>query len=566
MSPTTQRFLLLITVTTIFLAGCGTSQVETEQGPTRIAETNTPVSPQASPSPTTAIETTVPTPTTELAIQTPTTIPYTTPDWFENAVIYEIFVRSFRDSDGDGVGDLLGVTESLDYIESIGANTLWLMPIYPSPSQHGYDVMDFFDINPDYGDIEDLQTLVEEAHARDLRVILDFVPSHLSNQNPLFADAYSNPESELSDWFVWTNDNHTLYASFAGNEQMPRFNHFNPEVVDYLTETALYWLDLDGDGDYRDGVDGFRVDNATFPPQEFLMELRQGVKSANPDALLLGETWVHNPSDLSRYYVDQFDALFDFPLYEVLQGNRDFNGDGILAGEGFPILLTTLFNEEAEKFPREAIAVRFLSNHDTNRNATELKNDPARLKLAAALLAGLPGPIMFYYGEEIGMSGQKGGPPDYDNYRREPMDWYADEEGEGQATWFRPDDRWNEPLDGISVEEQDLNRDSLLNYYRNLIDLRKSHKALHEGDFKVVELETSGIGPWGFVRSSGDESILALFNFGSDEQELVLDEFPFKVDELIDLITGNRFPSPTPGIAYKLHLPPASALLLSAVN
>jgi len=211
-------------------------------------------------------------------------------------------------------------------------------------------------------------------------------------------------------------------------------------------------------------VDGFRVDTATFPQQEFLMELRQDVKSANPDALLFGETWVHNPSDMRKYYVDQFDAFFDLPLYEVLQGNRDFNGDGILAGEGFPVLLTTLFNEEAEKLPREAI---------------------------------------------------------------------------------------NGPLDGISVEEQDLNRDSLLNYYRNLIDLRKSHKALHEGDFEVAELETSRIGSWGFVSSSGDESILALYNFGSDEQEVVLDEFPFNIDELIDLITENGFPSPTPGIEYK---------------
>ena len=206
-----------------------------------------------------------------------------------------------------------------------------------------------------------------------------------------------------------------MYASFAGNEGMPRFNHFNPEVVDYLIESALYWLDLDGDGDFSDGIDGFRVDNATFPPQEFLNSLRQGIKSANPEALLLGETWVHNPSDLSRFYIDQFDALFDFPMYEILQGNRDSNADGMLAGKGFPVLLTSLLNDEVEKFPPEAYAVRFMSNHDTNRNATELKGDPDRQRMAAALLTGLPGPIMVYYGEEIGMLGQKGGAPAYDN-------------------------------------------------------------------------------------------------------------------------------------------------------
>jgi glycosidase len=437
------------------------------------------------------------------------------------------------------------------------------MPVYPSPSQHGYDVVDFFDINPDYGDLADLQTLVDEAHARDMRVILDFVPSHLSNQNPIFADAYSNPSSAYSDWFVWTNENHTLYASFAGNEQMPRFNHFNPEVVDYLTEAGLYWIDLDGDGDYSDGIDGFRVDNATFPPQEFLVSIRQAVKSANPEVVLLGETWVHNPQDLSIYYQDQFDALFDFPLYETLQGNRDFNGDGLLAGEGFPVLLTSLLRDEAEKFPPEAFAVRFSSNHDTNRNATELKGDPDRLRLTAALLAGLPGPVMIYYGEEIGMLGQKGGAPAYDNYRREPMDWYADQGGEGQTTWFRPDDRWNVPEDGISVEEQEGDPDSLLSYYQEVLRLRMAHPALVEGDFEILELETSGIGPLGFVRRAGDEAILVIINFSSEDQEVVIGEFPIQAEQLIDLITGQPYPAPTLGGNYSLALAPASALYLS---
>jgi glycosidase len=118
-------------------------------------------------------------------------------------------------------------------------------------------------------------------------------------------------------------------------------------------------------------------------------------------------------------------------------------------------------DQEAQKLPPQAILVRFLSNHDTNRIATELKGDPDRLRLAAALQAGLPGPVMIYYGEEIGMLGQKGGAPAYDNYRREPMDWYADQEGEMQATWFRPEDRWNLPDDGTSVEEQDADPGSL---------------------------------------------------------------------------------------------------------
>jgi glycosidase len=549
-------FVLLIFV----LAACNSGQVESGTA----IETVTPAGIVTITAYTTLLIPTETPVSSSTPTQLPELIPYTTPDWFQDGVLYEIFVRSFRDSDGDGVGDLQGVTEHLDYVESLGATTIWLMPVFPSPSQHGYDITDYFDVNPDYGTQADLQELVEAAHERDIRVILDFVPSHLSDQHPIFQDAYGNPESEYSDWFVWTNDTHTQYASFAGNREMPRFNHYNEEVVDYLIQVALYWLDLDGDGDYTDGVDGFRVDNATFPPQEFFINLRQGVKLVNPRALLLGETWVNNPVDLSRFYEDQFDALFDFPLYQQMQSNRDFNGDGLLAGEGFPALLTTLFNEQEDHFPPEAIAVRFLSNHDTNRIFSEVGGDPDRQRLAAALLAGLPGPVMVYYGEEIGMPGQKGGPPYWDNYRREPMDWYASEEGEGQTTWFHPDDRHNQLDDGISVEEQTIDPYSVLNAYRGALELRNGHAALREGDFTILDLTVSGVGPWGIVRTTPDAAVVALYNFALEKQEVTIETFPFSTSSLVDLLSGEQFPGSQVGEPYQIIMPPASALLLSS--
>lgn len=495
-----------------------------------------------------------------------TLIPYSPPDWFDDDILYEIYVRSFADSDGDGTGDFKGIIERLDYIQSLGVDTIWLMPIYPSPSDHGYDVSDYFAVNPEFGTLEDLQELVRAVHDRGMRIILDFVPSHLSNQNPLFEDAYNNPESRYSDWFVWTNDEHTTYAGFAGNEDMPRFNHYNPEVVDYLAEAARYWLDLDGDGDLTDGVDGFRVDNITFPPQEFLVALRQEVKSANPEALLLGEAWVHNPSDLSRFFPDQFDALFDFPLYELMQGNQDSNGDGLLAGKSFPILITSLMEEESKRFPDGAMALRFFSNHDTNRIATELGGDPARQRLAAALLAGLPGPVMVYYGEEIGMPGQKGGAPYYDNYRREPMDWYAAEEGLGQTSWFILEDGWNQPLDGISVEEQDADEESLLNYYRNALAIRKQTPALSEGDFEILPLESSGPGEWAFVRRQEADAVVAMYNFSDQPLEVTIAEFPFSADGLIDLLTGAEYPPIELSQPFTINLPATSAVWLAPAS
>jgi len=494
---------------------------------------------------------------------TPTFTPFQTPDWFDHAVLYSIFVRSYADSDGDGIGDLNGIENRLDYIESLGVDVIWLLPIYPSPSYHGYDVTDFFSVNPDYGTLEDLQALVDAVHARGMHLILDFVPSHLSNQNPLFLEAYRNPGADNEDWFVFTNDTNTRYAGFADNAEMPRFNHFNPEVVQYLVDAALFWLDLDGDGDMLNGVDGFRVDNATFPPTEFFVSFRQQIKAANPDALLLGETWVTDPRSMSIYYQDQFDALFDFPLYSIAQGNQNINKDGLLYGKISPILLTSLLQEEIERYPPEAQAVRFFSNHDTNRIATELNGELAREKLAASVLTCLPGPIMLYYGEEIGMFGQKGSAPWWDAYRREPMDWYAAELGTDHATWFMEADRWNHPNDGISVEEEDTDPNSLLNHWRSLLSHRAENPAFSQGELTFLDFSTTGPGAWAISRTQDENSVLCVFNFGTEEIEITLNAPPFSASQLLDLISGEQYPEIQADAPYTLSLPAAGAVILS---
>ncbi len=524
--------------------------------PGRPAAAPTPL-PSASPSPAPSA-----TPTRQpAATVTPTPIPFPAPQWFEQAVIYEIYVRSFADANGDGVGDLRGVTERLDYIQSLGADVIWLMPVYPSPSVHGYDVSDYLSVNPQYGTREDLIALVEAAHQRGMRVLLDFVPSHLSNQHPLFQEAYKNPASSHADWFVWTNDAHSAYAGFANNETMPRFNHYNPEVVAYLSEAARFWLDLDGDGDTTDGVDGFRVDNATFPPREFLVALRQAVKQANPQALMLGETWVHTPADMATFFPNQFDALFDFPFYALLQGDQNSNQDGLLAGKSHPALLTTLIADEQRSYPAGAYAVRFLNNHDTNRTASEV-GAAQRQKLAAQFLAALPGPVMLYYGEEIGMIGQKGGPPHWDSYRREPMDWYANQSGDGQAFWFRPEDRLNQPGDGVSLEEQSADPTSTLNSYLQAFTLRRT---LPAGEIVPLALQVSGAGVWGFLRSNGAESVVFVFNFSAEERQITVEAFPFDAPNLRDLLSGAAFPPVSSGETLTVAIPAASALWLASI-
>jgi glycosidase len=488
-------------------------------------------------------------------VPTATPLPADTPAWFYDALLYEVFVRSFYDSDGDGVGDLAGVTAQLDYLASLGANAIWLMPIHPSPSYHGYDVTDYFDINPDYGTLDDFRTLVQEAHARDIRVIIDFVINHTSNQAPFFVDAVADPDSEYADWFNWNNEGHTRWEGFAGLDFMPTLNHDSKGVQEFVKEVARFWLDLDGDGDYGDGVDGFRCDVAVGPPHRTWKMLRQEVKALNPEALLLGEAWLRNPVDMRNYFNQEFDALFDFPLYHTLAGDHDANGDGLLNGQvraGLvhgPIL--SLYHYYAH-----AQMVRFINNHDTNRAMTDLQGDADKARAAATLLLTLPSTPMIYYGEEIGMRGQKGSGPIYDELRREPMDWHAAEEGAGMTNWFKPSNRNNAPQDGVSVEEQTDDPGSLLNHYRQLIALRHDYAALRAGGYQKAALTGNPDTQAAFWRWDEDALILVVLNLSdtSATTEVDLTQRPLHfAGAVTDLLTGQLLPAPE-GDTYTIQL------------
>lgn len=492
------------------------------------------------------------------------TLTYQTPDWFKHAVLYEVYVRSFYDSDGNGIGDLQGVRQKLDYIEQLHVNVIWLMPINPSPSVHGYDVTDYFGVNPDYGTLQDLQALVADAHQRNIKVVLDLVPSHASEKHPYFVDAYANLESSYKDWFMWTNEQHTRYASFADLGTMPRFNHKNQAVVDYFGEITRFWLDLDSDGDYSDGIDGFRVDNVTFPPHEFHQALRQIVKSANPNALWLGEAWTTKTGDLGSYFLNQYDALFDFPLYGVVSGSHDINGDGSLQGKSLLSPIGYTLREAAEIYPPQAIPVRFLDNHDTNRTASELSGNVALEKLSAAFLTALPGSVLLYYGDEIGMLGEKGKAPYYDAYRRAPLEWFA-AGGTGQTTWFDQPDDGNQPSDGISVAEQTDAPDSLLNTYREFLQLRATEPALQTLDFVTPKVKSASSQVWVMARGNAESGqLLWVFNFGDTEQTATVSELPFATAQFVDIRTGDVLAGGQAGAAWDVTVPAQQVLVLRA--
>ena len=439
------------------------------------------------------------------------------PAWFNDAVIYQIFPRSFYDTNADGIGDLKGIAQKLDYVQSLGANTIWLNPFYPTTTYHGYDVVDYMAVNPQLGTLDDFKFLAAEMKKRGMRLIVDYVANHASNSHPFFKDAYKNPKSKYTTWFHFLDKGNTQYSSFFGVENLPDWNTDNPDVVKYLIGAAQFWLDL--------GADGIRCDYALGVEEPFWKQLRAAVKAKHPDAVILGEVWDQSALTLNKYFGYGFDALFDFPFELSLVGDINKNGDGVLNGKDYATFLQAPLKVAQRLYPQDAQLVRFVSNHDTNRIASEVDTDPARERLAAAVNLLTPGIPEIYYGEEIGMKGSKGPGPFYDELRREPMDWCKAETCEGMTTWFKPPIRNNAPDDGVSVEEEQTGAKSLLNFYRDLAKLRAAHSALRSRSFLVVDVvegcQTACLGVW---RWSADEAVFTLFNFSGQAQTVMLDD------------------------------------------
>jgi alpha-amylase len=438
-------------------------------------------------------------------------------------VWYSLFVRSFRDSNGDGIGDLRGVIQGLDYLQDLGVRGIWLLPIFDGPTYHGYETTDYYTVKKDYGTNADLAALIKEMRRRDMYLILDYVVHHTGDKHPLFLDAFGNLQSKYSSFYRWENDQHTRYDTFAGVTSMPRLNFDSAEMRQYITEVALYWLDPNQDGDTSDGVDGYRVDVAGRIPRDFFAELRTAMNTVNPRAILLGEVW-DETTDIAQYLRNQgLDAAFDFPAYQQMSGEHDANGTGFFNGAGDLSLIGLPMRAMNNLKPAETFAFRFTNNHDTNRIVSKLNGDRGRIRAAAVWLLTIPGVPMVYYGEEIGMKGSKGTGPIYDEFRREPLDWYANETGTGMTRWFKPNNRNNAPNDGISIQEQSADPNSLLTLYKDLIALRNNTPAMHSGGkFDLPKSGTLHIARFW----DGQEMLLVVINFAKTSQAIE-DILPF---------------------------------------
>ena len=417
---------------------------------------------------------------------------------------YEIFVYSYADSNGDGIGDFKGLEGKLPYIRDMGFNGIWLMPIMPSPSYHKYDVTDYYAVDPQYGTMEDFRSLLNKAHELGIRIIIDLVVNHSSSDHPWFRDAVSGPEAQYRDYYVWSEEPQDGYTPAGGAyyesrfvDSMPDLNLDNEELRQELEKIMSFWL-LDV------GVDGFRLDAVTSfytgnqeKNAEFLDWIGKTAHTIKPGCYLVGEAWT-DFLEIGKYSASAVDSFFMFP---ASQANGHLNkillNGASTPGETYGKLTAKI----EEVLADHSITAAFLGNHDTTRPANFLgREDVEKMKMAAGILAMLPGNPFVYYGEEIGMIGTGDDPN-----KRIGMLWTAD----GPETKDPPgttESGYALP----SVEEQLADETSLLHYYRDALWLRHKHPAIARGTSEILPCDNVDICL--IRRTWGESSVLIAVN------------------------------------------------------
>ena len=517
--------------------------------------------------------------------------------WYKNAIFYEIPLRAFCDSNADGKGDLLGLTQKLDYLSELGVDCIWLNPIYPSPlKDDGYDISDYCAIHPDYGSLDDFINLVEQAHRRGLRLITDLVMNHTSDQHPWFQAARSSRSSQYRDYYVWS-DSDQKYAGvriiFIDTEKsnwswdelagqyfwhrfyshQPDLNYDNPAVQSEMLNVIKFWLDL--------GVDGFRVDAVPYlferegtscenlpETHSYLQEMRRYVEEKYPGRILLCEAnqWPH---DVRPYFgrmtereADEFHMAFHFPLMP-----RIFMA--LKQADASPLRWVL---ENTPEIPPKAQWCIFLRNHDEltlemvteeerqwmwqqyapeprmrlnlgirRRLAPLLDNDRQLIELANSLLFTLPGAPILYYGDEIGM-GDNIWLPDRNGVRT-PMQWDASPSAgfSGASQLYSPViDTPPYDYPSVNVASQKADGSSLWHTIRRMIQLRKEHPVFADGSFSWIDNDKKSI--LAFLRSSMHERILVISNLSNRAKQVEL-HLPNPQSSWTDLWSGQVFSS-----------------------
>ncbi|WP_224248167.1 maltose alpha-D-glucosyltransferase [Hyalangium gracile] len=529
------------------------------------------------------------------------------PLWYKKALIYELHIRAFHDSNADGHGDIPGLIEKLPYLQDLGVDCLWLLPHYPSPLRDdGYDIADFYAVHPDYGTLADFQRLVEAAHQRGIRIITELVVNHTSDQHPWFQESRRDPKSPKRDWYVWSDTDDRYKGTriiFLDTERsnwtwdpvakqyfwhrffshQPDLNYDNPEVQEAMLDVMRFWLNM--------GVDGFRCDAVPYlferegtncenlpETHAFLKRLRKTIDTEYPNKMLLAEAnqW---PADVRVYFGegDEFHMGFHFPvmprlfmavrkedrtpIVEILQQTPDIPDNcqwAIFLRNHDELTLEMVTDEDRDYMYREyAMDPRMRINLGIRRRLAPLMdNGRRRIELMHSLLFTLPGTPVMYYGDEIGMGdniylGDRNGV-------RTPMQWTGDR----NAGFSRADGaRLYAPVIGdpvygyqaINVEAQERIKTSLLHWVKRLIKVRQRYPAFALGRLRFVNPDNRRV--LAFTREWEGQTILIICNLSRFAQPAVLDLREFEGQVPVELMGETPFPRIS-SLPYQLSLGP----------
>lgn len=453
-------------------------------------------------------------------------------------VYYEVFVRAFADSNGDGIGDLKGLTQKLDFLNDGKAETtndlnvtgIWMMPINKSPSYHGYDVSDYYDINPEYGTLADFDNLVAEAHKRGISIMMDLVLNHTSTENTWFTQS-ADPNSPFRSWYRWTADGsegynlnasvwgHKVWNAFGGSSYyaifwsgMPDLNYDTQAVRDEIKKVAGFWLDK--------GVDGFRLDavphiygSNELPNMEsgidktvtFWKEFTDYCHEKKPGSLIVGEV-LESSTQTRATYLPSLDSTFHIGLGDQIT-------NAIKAGSSKNNYLAKFIENNYTQYTAanpNYVDAPVLSNHDQNRIIGSVLGKPELMKAAASIYLTLEGIPFIYYGEEIGMYGAK---PDEDI--RLPYVWGGNDPV--QSKWR--ESKYKDVVIPVSEQEKDPN--SLLTHYKRLIRVKAENEALYAGKFKALESGNNAIVLYSMT--SQNQTALVMHNLSKESQSFKID-------------------------------------------
>ncbi|MFX1326941.1 MAG: alpha-glucosidase [Promethearchaeota archaeon] len=527
--------------------------------------------------------------------------------WWQKTVVYQIYPRSFKDSTGNGIGDLQGIVEKLDYVKELGIEAIWFSPFFESPQQdHGYDISNFREIDPVYGTIRDFDKLFEEMHNRDLKMILDFVLNHTSIKHPWFVESASSRDNPKRDWYIWRDgkkpggkkppnnwkaipggsawkyyENTDQWVYFHFLPFQPDLNYRNPEVKEEMFDTMRFWLEK--------GVDGFRLDilhtiyedlefknnpfswtltesdkkaaslfqyhkyDTNLPETfDFVLELRNLIEEYEPKRFLVGEVF-GSLEELKKYYGPKNNGLNMNFLFEFTSKALSFN----------PKKISQIISKIEEILPFPYTPTYVLGNHDRDRYISRLKNNVQKAKLLATLQLTLRGVPFIYYGEEIGMSNVKfdlktSEDPIGRKFSKFPIPQFAKLIGFSLTRdRCRTPMQWNnEPIAGFSsnsdvkawlkvsedykrvnVNKEKKNANSLLNFYKKLLKIRKENISLQEGRFEFIMLGKLGKKVVTYKRIHDRQKIFIFLNFSKNE---IILKSPIQKPELICSTYSNR--------------------------